>query len=372
MVKMKRSIRAIVLLIAILAVIVFSFVEHRDCSGNDLLSTDENFTDRANKNLTFSGKAFDSIAFYFTTPDIETKEPEIVKALLKFLNQAERSIYGAIYDLDYEPVSELLVNKFQRGVDVKLVIERDNANRLSVLKCRNMGIPIVEDNNSALMHDKFLVVDGYYVWTGSTNITYNCLFLNNNNSVLVQSPQLAENYLYEFQEMFIGHYYGMKSPHNIKYPEVSINENLVIVNMFTPEDGVEQRILAEIDKTQQFIKFMAFSFTSKQIAQRLIVAKGRGVLIQGVFEKRNAGNVASKDELLKYAGIDVRWDSNTKSMHHKVIIFDEQTVLTGSYNFTESAEKRNDENALFIHNPEVARLYSAEFYRIFEKGTPVR
>jgi len=369
---MKRSVKAVVLLVGLLAVIAFSLVAHRNCIGNDLVTTSEKITGSVEKNILSSEKTLGSIAFYFTTPDAETGEPEIVKALLQFLNQAERSIYGAIYDLDYEPVSELLISKFQRGVDVKLVIERDNDKRLSVLRCRNTGIPIVEDDNSALMHDKFFVVDGRYVWTGSTNITYNCLFLNNNNSVLVQSSQFAENYLYEFQEMFTNHYFGMKSPRNTKYPEIRIDNNLILINMFAPEDGVEQKILTEIDNTQKTIKFMAFSFTSKQIAQRLLDAKSRGILVQGIFEKRNAGNAASKDKLLKHAGIDVRWDSNPKTMHNKVIIFDERAVLTGSYNFTESAEKRNDENALFIYNPEIAHLYSAEFYCIFEKGTPVR
>lgn len=317
-------------------------------------------------------KEIQGISVYFTTPDNSKKEnPEIVIALKNYLNNAQKNIYGAIYDLDYDPIAELLIHKFRSGVDVKLVIEEDNSHKECVLKCKRAGIPIREDNNSALMHNKFFVVDGSSVWTGSTNMTYNCLFLNNNNSLLIYSPQLAENYRNEFEEMFVNQCYGMKSPRNTKYMEFVINNYVPILNMFAPEDGVERRVIREIENTQQSVRFMAFSFTSAEIADSLIKAQDRGVIIQGVFEKRNAGNIASKDELLKHAGMDVRWDGNPKTMHHKVMIFDEHIVLMGSYNFTERAEKQNDENVIIIDNPEIAQEYMNEFYRVFGKSIPV-
>ncbi len=320
-----------------------------------------------------TSEGIQSISVYFTTPGgSKSEKPEIVIALMNFLNMAEKNIYGVLYDLDYNPIAELLIHKFQSGVDVKLVIERDNSNKECVLKCKQAGIPIVEDNNSALMHDKFFVIDGSSVWTGSTNVTYNCLFLNDNNSVLIYSPQLAENYRNEFDEMFVNHSYGMKSPRNTKYMEFTVHNNVYIVNMFAPEDGVAKRILKEIENARQSVRFMAFSFTSSEIADSLIKVQKRGVTVQGVFEKRNAGNIASKDELLKHAGIDVRWDGNPKTMHHKVMIFDEHIVLTGSYNFSEGAEKRNDENVIIIDNSEIAQKYMNEFYRVFEKSIPVR
>jgi phosphatidylserine/phosphatidylglycerophosphate/cardiolipin synthase-like enzyme len=55
-------------------------------------------------------------------------------------------------------------------------------------------------------------------------------------------------------------------------------------------------------------------------------------------------------------------------MHHKVIILDDSTVITGSYNFSRNAEERNDENTLVIHSPEMARLYLEEFERVFEQA----
>jgi phosphatidylserine/phosphatidylglycerophosphate/cardiolipin synthase-like enzyme len=57
-------------------------------------------------------------------------------------------------------------------------------------------------------------------------------------------------------------------------------------------------------------------------------------------------------------------------MHHKVLIIDERIVVTGSYNFSASAEKRNDENTLVIHNPEVAALFLAEYERVYATAQP--
>jgi phosphatidylserine/phosphatidylglycerophosphate/cardiolipin synthase-like enzyme len=57
-------------------------------------------------------------------------------------------------------------------------------------------------------------------------------------------------------------------------------------------------------------------------------------------------------------------------MHHKVIVIDSQIVVTGSYNFTASAETRNDENLIVIYDPAIAAQYLAEFRRVFSRAEP--
>jgi phosphatidylserine/phosphatidylglycerophosphate/cardiolipin synthase-like enzyme len=68
------------------------------------------------------------------------------------------------------------------------------------------------------------------------------------------------------------------------------------------------------------------------------------------------------------AGLNIRSDNLPGLMHHKVMIIDESIVVTGSYNFTASAEDRNDENLVIIYSPEIARLYLAEFQRVFQQA----
>jgi phosphatidylserine/phosphatidylglycerophosphate/cardiolipin synthase-like enzyme len=55
-------------------------------------------------------------------------------------------------------------------------------------------------------------------------------------------------------------------------------------------------------------------------------------------------------------------------MHHKVLIIDGRTVVTGSYNFTANAERRNDENVLVIHNPQIAAQFLEEFHRLYDQA----
>ncbi len=80
-------------------------------------------------------------------------------------------------------------------------------------------------------------------------------------------------------------------------------------------------------------------------------------------------NLGGEYDRLRAAGVNVRLDGNPANMHHKVIIIDGQVLATGSYNFSASAEERNDENTLIIHNPQIAGEYLAEFERIFELAT---
>jgi phosphatidylserine/phosphatidylglycerophosphate/cardiolipin synthase-like enzyme len=94
-----------------------------------------------------------------------------------------------------------------------------------------------------------------------------------------------------------------------------------------------------------------------------------GVTVAGVLERTQfRSNIGSEYLTFTAAGIDVRLDGNPRNMHHKVMIIDEQIVVTGSYNFSSGAELRNDENTIFIHNEDIARLYLGEFERVFNEA----
>jgi phosphatidylserine/phosphatidylglycerophosphate/cardiolipin synthase-like enzyme len=81
-------------------------------------------------------------------------------------------------------------------------------------------------------------------------------------------------------------------------------------------------------------------------------------------------NFGTEFERLRTAGIDVRLDGNPDKMHHKVLLIDREIVITGSYNFSASAENNNDENTLVIHSTPLARRFLAEFQRIFDLARP--
>ena len=69
---------------------------------------------------------------------------------------------------------------------------------------------------------------------------------------------------------------------------------------------------------------------------------------------------------LHCAGAKVRQDGNRYILHHKVIIIDEDTVITGSFNFSSSAAERNDENIVIVRNAVIAGLYLDEWRRLWD------
>jgi phosphatidylserine/phosphatidylglycerophosphate/cardiolipin synthase-like enzyme len=320
----------------------------------------------------------DWIRVYFTSPrypdDDAYHSGGLDEHLTAVIGYAEISVDVAAYDFDLESVANALIAAHQRGVKVRFVTDSDNADEDAVALLRQAGIPVVEDGrDEGLMHDKFVIIDGVWVWTGSWNLTENGTYRNNNNAVLIASPALAENYTAEFEEMFAGQF-GPTSPADTLNPRIFITTQLdegqtkqvELENYFAPEDEAQAQIIAEIQGAQSRIRFMAFVFTSDEIADAMIERAREGVVVQGVIEDRNAEGEYSEYERLRAEVHDVLPDGNPYIMHHKVIIIDDETVILGSYNFTASAEDRNDENLLIIHDPEVATLFVEEFGRVYE------
>jgi phosphatidylserine/phosphatidylglycerophosphate/cardiolipin synthase-like enzyme len=320
----------------------------------------------------------DWVRVYFTSPrypdDDSYHQGGLDEELAAVIGYAESSVDVAAYDFDLQSVAEALIAARQRGIKVRFVTDSDYADEDAVALLQQAGIPIVEDGrDDGLMHDKFIVIDSVWVWTGSWNLTENGTYRNNNNAVLVASPALAENYAAEFEEMFAGQF-GPTSPADTPNPHIFITAEIAegqtkqieVENYFAPEDEVQAQVIAEIQSARSRIRFMAFVFTSDETADAMLERAQAGVVVQGVIEDRNTGQDYSEYERLRAEVHDVLPDGNPYIMHHKVIIIDDETVILGSYNFTASAEDRNDENVLIIHDPEVAALFVEEFGRVYE------
>jgi phosphatidylserine/phosphatidylglycerophosphate/cardiolipin synthase-like enzyme len=218
------------------------------------------------------------------------------------------------------------------------------------------------------MHDKFVIIDRTEVWTGSMNFTTGGGYLDNNNLIRLRSTKLAEDYSHEFEQMFIDDHFGSLKSADTPNPAVTINGSPIEI-YFSPQDGTLEHILGVINTAQESIAFMAYSFTSDELAEALIARAHSGVRVIGVFDKdQYHSNAGTEYDTLTQAGIDVRLDGNPRLMHHKVIIIDQQTVITGSYNFSHNAEHNNNENTLIIHNQDIAAQYLTEFQRIYDSS----
>jgi phosphatidylserine/phosphatidylglycerophosphate/cardiolipin synthase-like enzyme len=117
----------------------------------------------------------------------------------------------------------------------------------------------------------------------------------------------------------------------------------------SPKGGITAAIVAEIDKAKVSVRVLAYTFTSKLIAAALIAAHDRRVIVDVVFDRINIepGRVTVLPEL-HAAGVTCWIDSRHAIAHNKVVIVDDVSVITGSFNFTVQAETSNAENIVII------------------------
>ena len=266
---------------------------------------------------------------------------------ITFLDSAKKSIHCALFDVGLESVQDKLVEKSYL-LDVKIVTDDRYYNKFSR--------KFVKKDQSGLMHNKFCVIDGVKISTGSMNITDNGVNKNNNNLIFIEHSQIANNYEEEFQEMWDGLF--KKGEMTKKQSEIE--------TYFCPEDYCAYRVKQELKKAEESIYFMTFSFTHEEIANILLLKHLDGIFVKGVMEARQVTKY-SQFERLKYNGVDVVKDGNKNNMHHKVFIIDSKTVITGSFNPTNGGDRVNDENLLIIHNEEIAGMFEREFLNIYMK-----
>lgn len=131
-----------------------------------------------------------------------------------------------------------------------------------------------------------------------------------------------------------------------------------VETFFSPKGGCAAAIAGAIGRATQSIHVQAYSFTSAPIAAALVAAHKRGVRVQVILDKSQQTEKYSEADFLQHAGIAVFIDSAHSIAHNKVMILDGHTVITGSFNFTKSAEENNAENVLIIHQtPALAEKY---------------
>ncbi|MBN1876176.1 MAG: DUF1669 domain-containing protein [Anaerolineae bacterium] len=326
----------------------------------------ETHSDPASPNLDPGGQ----IQIFFTTPhQLDANSYHrggIDESLASSMDGAQQTIDVAAFELDNDAITGAMLHAHQRGVKVRLVVDGDYADEVSVEHIRRAGIPIVTDDRDPFMHNKFVVIDGRQVWTGSWNFTDNGTYRNDNNVVIVQSEKLAANYTQEFEEMFDGQF-GPTSLDDTPYPQLKIGE-VQVENYFASEGDLPAPILTILEQAESSIYFMVFTFTDNEIAKRMVAKHRAGLTVRGVIEARNVGGTGEDFEEMRKAGIDVLEDGNPYMMHHKVMVVDEHIVVTGSYNFTASAADKNDENVLILHSSEIAVQYIEEFERVYRQA----
>ena len=302
---------------------------------------------------------------YFSEVDVEDSSYSLENRLVARLTTAASRVDAALYHLSSTSIADALIEAHRRGVQVRVVTETDNIDEGAIAQLQEVGIPVADDGASdSYMHHKFIVIDEQYVWTGSYNTTYNGAHRNKNNVIFIDSVPLAYNFTQEFRELFRQMRAEKSSGASVVHPKVTLSDGTRIFTYFSPDNDIISSLLKEIGSAKKSIHFMAFSFTQDALSSAMRDRFESGIDVQGVFEERQISRY-SEYEPMKAAGMSVIQDKNRGAMHHKVIVIDEETVITGSYNFSKNAEERNSENLLIIKgNPDIAQAYLAEFDRV--------
>lgn len=132
--------------------------------------------------------------------------------------------------------------------------------------------------------------------------------------------------------------------------------------LFSPNGGCTDRIITEISKAKKSIRVQAYSFTSSRIAKAIVEAKKRGVDCEVILDKSQAKQTYSEATFFYNQGVRTLIDRSHAIAHNKVILIDDKTVITGSFNFTKAAEESNAENLVIIKKrSDIAAKYAKNY-----------
>jgi phosphatidylserine/phosphatidylglycerophosphate/cardiolipin synthase-like enzyme len=283
------------------------------------------------------------------------------------LAAATKQIRLAFFNIRLDAVRDLLAQKVKQNVDVHVVLDKKtqdleyNTMDEELVKA---GVPVtlVENTSAteATMHDKFTVVDGSLVMTGSANYSQTALHVSDEDLITFEDPALAARYLDEFDELVAGG--ADPSP---PYTGQSLQA------WMGPEDDLGDRVVAALDAAKSTALVAMFEINTKAIIDALLAAKGRGVVVVVVLDKKQAAEpTATGDETLAAAGIPVVLALNTGNevaeMHSKLLIVDHQVLLMGSYNWTNLGTYYNDENLVIVNNAHLAARAEGKLAELFQ------
>ncbi|MBI4870278.1 MAG: hypothetical protein HY814_01780, partial [Candidatus Riflebacteria bacterium] len=356
-----------------------------------------------------SGDARPPIEVWFTAPP---STGGIDDALVRFLGTAKVSVAAHIYQLSDPKLVGAFVDTARRlgPGKVRFVTEYDYLHYRQVHADKDnrhaanggsrasdhaavyeraygslqaAGIEVVCDTSSTggpnrgQSHNKFVVVDGSAVWTGSYNLTPQAAAEQNNNALLVRSPELARAYLQEFAEEADQHRFGERKqslvPHRYDLGGTAVELS------FSPSNETNQRLVNAIETADASIYVASFYLSDARLINALRVKREQGVDVKVVTDKLGASQKEPLDpdqpevklkvsDYLRSCDIGYKADTSSKLMHHKFAVIDAQTgsdpiVITGSHNWTKGADSQNDENTLVLHSGTLATQYLAEFRR---------
>ncbi len=295
--------------------------------------------------------------------------------IINRINAATVSIDASIYNINRETIVAALTEAHERGVIVRYIADNETANL--ALQDPSPPFSVIRDNDEGLMHNKFFVfdvgdTDNAWVMSGSTNLTSNNLSTDFNSTVFIQDEALAKAYTLEFEEMWgsdgptpgiFSVTFGADKEDNT--PHAFLINDILIESYFSPSDNTTVGIVKAIETANVDLEFALLVFTSNDLGSAVLNSHNNDVDVRGIID--NINSQGSEFNFLTSNGVNITSDNTSDQTHHKHCIIDatapnsDPQVILGSHNWSASAENRNDENTLIVHDANVANIYLQEF-----------
>ena len=355
--------------------------------------------------------AGNKIRFYFNKPVDTTVSTGknavylrncIADTLVAYLNRAHYSLDICMYDFEktlsynidtldtvFAPkIAASIDSAYTRGVKIRYIYEASNANTglslIDTAHIHTLGSP--QGTNYTIMHNKFVIIDAKSpdhnaptVWTGCLNWYYEQFNWDYNNVVTIQDSALANAYTSEFNMMW-GDTGIIPNPATSKFGmfktdlgnhTFNIDGNLVEL-YFSPSDGTDSHIQSTIMTADKDLYFGMYTFTVNTDANLISSKSVAGVYVAGVDDSWSNGyGPYSIFTSGLGSNFKVYNEAPDTIFHNKYMIVDpsdtcsDPLVLTGSHNWTNSANTHNDENTLIIHSASAANQYYQYFKATF-------
>lgn len=302
------------------------------------------------------------IEVFFNDPTLTTRDRTLQDMILHQINLAQKSIDIATYNFTDTYTRDALIKAAKNGVEIRIVIDEDNGDASVLKELERAGAKVVVAQSGGLMHSKYIIIDDDITISGSANLTVGSFFYDNNFLILIQSEEVNRIFTAEFNEMFEKKLFGDRSPKTAAPDIITLDDGTRLLVRFSPDDSVEDILVSLINASSESIQVLAYSFSSNDLGNALIRQYDAGLDVSVIFEKEKAyRDSGGEAEFLERAGVPIYMDGSDGLMHEKVFIFDKSIVAAGSYNFTRSADERNDEQLLIIENPRITEQFLREY-----------
>lgn len=136
---------------------------------------------------------------------------------------------------------------------------------------------------------------------------------------------------------------------------------------FSPGEECREAILREINSAKNSLKICVFTISDDQIARAILLAHQKRVDVKILTDNDKLYDLGSDINTLAREGLHIRIDNTSDHMHHKFMIADNKSLLSGSYNWTNSAAKYNHENVIVSNHPALVKSFLNEFEKLWER-----